>query len=88
MNDRELIEKWISVFGKNVNKKMIEDHVTSYGNLLWHLFTWGNVPCVKGDEARTAFDALDYTDAIRFYDGHSNHIEGVSVIEKISAKKN
>ena len=46
----------------------------------------GNVPCFEGDEARKAFDDLQYTEAIRFYDGYSNHIEGVSVIEKISAE--
>ena len=87
MNERELIEKWLSVFGKGVDKKLLEDHVTSYGNLLWHLFTWGKVSCLKGDEARKAFDALQYEEAIRFYDGYSNHIEGVSVVNKITAKK-
>ena len=87
MDDRKLIEKWLSVFGKGVDKKLIEDHVTSYGNLLWHLFTWGNVPCFEGDEARKAFDDLQYTEAIRFYDGYANHIEGISLIDKISAKK-
>ena len=86
MDNYELIEKWLSVFGEGVNKKMIVDHVTSRGNLLWHLFTWGNVPCIEGDEARNAFDALDYKEAIRFYDGYSKHIEGVSIINKISAK--
>lgn len=74
-------------FGKGVDRKMIVDHVISHGNLLWHLFIWGNVPCIKGDEARIAFDALQYTEAIRFYDGYSNHIEGISVIDKVSAKK-
>ena len=55
MDNRELLNKWLSVFGKGVDKKIIEDHVTSYGNLLWHLFTWGNVPCLQGSEARKAF---------------------------------
>ena len=58
MDNYELIEKWLSVFGKGVNKKMIVDHVTSYGNFLWHLFTWGNVACIEGDEARNAFDVF------------------------------
>ena len=31
MNERELIEKWLSVFGKGVDKKLLEDHVTSLG---------------------------------------------------------
>ena len=55
MDNRELVERWLSVFGRDVDKKMIADHVTSYGNLLWYLFTWGKVPCFKGDEARDAF---------------------------------
>ena len=87
MDNGELIEKWLSVFGKGVDEKLIEDHVISYGNHLWHLFTWGNVPCLTGDEARKAFDDLQYTEAIRFYDGYSNHIEGISLVDKISAKK-
>ena len=86
MNDRELIEKWLAVFGKNVDKNLIKDHVTSYGNHLWHLFTWGEVPCLEGDEARKAFDDLQYTEAIRFYDGYANHIERVSVVDKVTAK--
>ncbi|ODU56327.1 MAG: hypothetical protein ABT01_04115 [Clostridium sp. SCN 57-10] len=87
MNNCEFIGKWLSVFGKGVDKKLIEDHVTSDGNHLWHLFTWGNVTCLKGDNARSAFDDLQYAEAVRFYDGYSNHIEGVSAVEKISSKK-
>ena len=60
MDNYELVEKWLAIFGKDVDKKVINDHVTSYGNHLWHLFTWGNVPCISGDEARSAFDTLDY----------------------------
>lgn len=86
MSDDELMKKWISVFGKGVDKGLVEEHVTSYGNLLWHLFTWGKVPCLQGEEARGAFDELQYEEAIRFYDGYASHIEKVSVIGKISAK--
>lgn len=28
-------------------------------NHLWHIFTWGHIPCLEGDAARRAFDALD-----------------------------
>ena len=86
MENRELIEKWLTAFGEGVDKKLIEDHVTSYGNHLWHLFTWGNVPCLEGNEARNAFDDLQYTEAIRFYDGYSNNIEDVSNVGKLSSK--
>ena len=87
MDEQKLMEKWLSVFGKGVDKTLIAEHVTSHGNLLWHLFTWGSVPCLSGDEARAAFDALEYTEAIRFYDGYAGHIEKVSTVEKLSAKR-
>ena len=86
MSDDELMKKWLSAFGKNVDKRLMEEHVTSYGNLLWHLFTWGEVPCLQGDTARKVFDELQYEEAIRFYDGYASHIEKVSLIGKVSAK--
>ena len=86
LTEEQLIKKWLSAFGKGVDKKLIEEHVTSYGNLLWHLFTWGEVPCLQGDEAKRAFDDLQYEEAIRFYDGYAGHIAKPSLIGKISAK--
>ena len=86
MSEEELIKKWLKVFGRNVDKKLLDEHVTSYGNLLWHLFTWGEVPCLRGEDAKRAFDKLEYEEAIRFYDGYANHIEKVCVINKVSAK--
>lgn len=87
MTDNELIEKWLFVFGREVDKKTIEEHITSYCNYLWHLFTWGNVVCLEGEEARKAFDMLQYARAIKFYDGYSNRIKDVSIIGKVSAKE-
>ena len=85
MDNQAMIKKWISAFGKDVDDKIIRSHVTAYGNFLWHLFTWGEVPCMEGDDARKAFDDLQYTEAIIFYDGYSNSIEGVSCVGKFSA---
>lgn len=87
MTDNELIEKWLWVFGREVDKKIIAEHVTSDGNYLWHLFTWGNADCLEGEEARNAFDALQYTRAIKFYDGRSNRIKDVSTVGRVSAKE-
>lgn len=69
MSDDELLKKWLSTFGKNVDKELIEEHITSYENFLWHLFIWGEVPCLQGDDARKAFDDMHYEESIRFYDG-------------------
>ncbi len=84
MTDDELIEKWLSIFGDRVDKGLIEEYVTSYGNHLWHLFSWKLVPCLEGDEARTEFNKLEYLKAIKFYDGHSKHIEDISTVSKVS----
>ena len=86
MSDDELLKKWLSIFGKNIDKRLMEEHITSYGNHLWHLFTWGEGPCLQGDTERKVFDELQYEEAIRFYDGYASHIEKVSLIGKISAK--
>ena len=86
MNEREILQTWLSVFGEGVNKTMLGTHVTSCGNHLWHLFTWGGVPCLEGEKARRAFDALSYAEAIRFYDGYAGHIEGITTVEKLSAE--
>ena len=85
MNERKLIEQWISAFGEGIDQKIIDDHVISFGNHLWHLFTWGNVSYLEGSEARIAFDDLQYIEAIRFYDGYSNNIEDVSEVGKLSS---
>ena len=86
LSDEALMKKWLSTFGKDVDKNMLEEHVISYGNHLWHLFTWGEVPCLQGDDAKKAFDELQYEEAIRFCDGYAGHIEKASVIEKVTAK--
>ena len=66
MDKKEIIENWLKAFGKGISSKIIDEHVTSYGNHLWHLFTWANVECLEGDAARKVFDNLEYTEAIRF----------------------
>ena len=86
MKNRELIAKWLDVFAKDVDTKLIKARVTARCNYLWHIFTWGKVPCLEGDEARKAFNDLQYTDAILFYDGYSNRISGVCDVEKITAQ--
>jgi hypothetical protein len=79
------INKWLAIFGESVDEELINKHVTSDGNYLWHIFTWGEVTSLKGDEAKNAFNALEYTEAIKFYGGYSNQINNVSVVLKLSA---
>ncbi|MDD3242482.1 MAG: DUF4275 family protein [Eubacteriales bacterium] len=85
MTDKEMIHKWLGVFGKGVDEKIIREHVTSYGNHLWHLFTWGGVSCITGDAARIAFDKLPCTEVICFSGGYSNSMEGLTTGKKLCA---
>ena len=80
------INKWLSVFGDGVDKKIIKEHVKAEYNYLWHIFTWGEVPCLEGNDARIAFDALQYTEAILFCDGYSNRINGIRNVSKLTAQ--
>ncbi len=81
-----IIEKWLEAFGNGADQAVIKAHVTAKHNYLWHLFTWGKVPCLAGDEAREAFDALQYSEAIFFCDGYSNRISGLRNVAKMTAK--
>ena len=80
------INRWLSHFAEGVDKKMIKQHVTSDGNFLRHIFTWCEVPCLEGDEARKTFDALEYTEAIRATGGYSNRVKKCANVGKISAQ--
>ena len=82
-----VIEKWLEAFGKDADPAVIKAHVTAESNYLWHLFTWGKVSCLAGDEAREAFDRLQYSEAIFFCDGYSNRISGLRKVEKMTAEE-
>lgn len=60
--------RWLAVFGAGVEPKIMEGRVLNAYNYYWHLFSWAGVPCLEGDEARRAFDALDYEDAYVFWE--------------------
>ena len=87
LTNTELADKWLAAFGAGVEKTVLEEHVTSYGNYFWHLFTWGSVPCLEGDAARNALDTLQYGRAIKFYDGYSGKIKNVSAVGKTPARE-
>ena len=53
---REVRRRWLAAFAAGVPKETMEAHVLSEGNCLWHIFTWGGVPCLEGDAARRALE--------------------------------
>lgn len=78
-------KNWLFAFSSSVTEEIMKDHITSLSNHLWHIFTWGNVPCLTGDEARRAFDKLSFSKAIMFYGGYSNRINSIQLCDKIPA---
>ena len=86
MTDKKLVRRWLSVSGQIVPKEIMENHVTTDGNHMWHIFTWGNVPCLEGDAARAAFDSLQDCEGIQFYGGYDCNIKRVSIRKKRTAK--
>ncbi len=87
MENNQIVKKWLESFGKNVPDSIIKNHVTSCGNHLWHIFTWGEVSCIEGDTANSAFDKLHYHKAIKFYGGYSAEITNISTINKVTSAK-
>lgn len=68
--------QWLATFGREVPRAVMRAHVTGGRNCMWHIFTWGQVPCVTGDAARQRFDALPCTPVLQFREG-ARHVETV-----------
>lgn len=88
----ELVKSWLKAFAKRVPTRIINKNVLAYGNFLWHIFTWGNVRCLKGEAAQKAFDGESYTYAVKFCNGYTDEngktlIDGVSSILKTSSEE-
>ena len=87
--NRQLVQKWLDAFAASVPQDILRDHVLESCNLLWHTFTWGEAACLEGEEAKRAFDTLDYTEAVCFEDGYSRfgfpRIRNVRTVGKMTA---
>ena len=89
--ENELAGRWLQAFGidRGVEPGVLYEHVYAPGNLLWHVFSWGGPPYLEGDEARRAFDALNYDTAHIFRDGYRREkgfdISEAGVTAKISS---
>ena len=84
-----IADRWLAAFASSASADLLEKHVTREYNFLWHIFSWNLVPCLEGDAAREAFDALEYTSAIMFHFGQRRHgkfvIQNGSFVKKIRA---
>lgn len=67
MTKNEFFNKWLSVFAANISKEDVEKYIVSYGNYIWHAFSWELLDqndYLVGDAAREAYDSIDKSDAI------------------------
>ena len=81
-----IAERWLSVFAGNVSEELLNAHVRTPGNLLWHIFSYEMVSCLKKDEARKVFDSLQYDEALYFTDGYYSKDGLVMEIVKTTGK--
>ncbi len=76
LSSPEFFRKWYAAFANGVDKHIMQEHVKAAGCMPWHIFTWGDVDCISGDEAlRTwfniakgedvyVFEGYDYEDGV------------------------
>jgi hypothetical protein len=77
--DEEIAAKWLSVFASNVPDEIMNNHIRKIGNHMWHIFTWGSVPCSLGDEARKLLDSQSFSVGIIFQGGYSSTESGFDI---------
>ncbi len=73
MTKKEFYDKWLCAFAANISKEDMEKYIVSYGNYIWHAFSWELLDkndYLAGDAAREAYDSIDKSDAIylRWFD--------------------
>ena len=61
MTLNEFEKRWLAAFAEGIPKKKLEKYVVSYGNYIWHIFSWKLLPkgsYLKGAAAREAYDRI------------------------------
>lgn len=67
MTKKEFYAKWLEVFASGVSEKDIQKYVVSYGNYIWHIFSWDLIDkdrFLVGEEAKKAYNSIDKDGAI------------------------
>ena len=67
MKRSKFFEKWLEAFASEISPYKLEKHVTSTGNLIWHVFSYELIAehrYLEGDEARKAYDRENKKEAI------------------------
>lgn len=61
----EIIELWDKTFAHNVSRDIKES--IYYNQYKWHIFSFEKQDCLKGEEAKQAFDAITKDELYVFY---------------------
>lgn len=74
MQNKEFNKKWISAFCNVLTEEQIKKAGIGQENgFLWHAFSYGFIACLKGEEARRAYDKADKNCATQaFYEIKDN----------------
>ena len=64
MSNSEYNKKWIEAFCGGLSAAQImKAGIGQDGGFLWHAFSYNFVPCLKGDDARKAYNGMDKSGA-------------------------
>lgn len=55
MRTSEFFKKWYAAFAPDVDPDIMRERVCADGCCPWHIFTWGKVACMSGEDAIAAF---------------------------------
>ena len=89
MKRSEFFEKWLESFASDISPYKLEKHVTSAGNLIWHVFSYELIAehqYLEGDEARKAYDRENKKEAI-YFDGWLDDYETKDITWELSSAK-
>ena len=64
---RKIRERWLDAFAPNLPETVMGPHVLAEGNYLWHIFTFGEVPCLEGQEADEELSGMNLESCYQFY---------------------
>lgn len=54
----EFFKKWYAAFAQKVDPFIMSERVKAHDCCPWHIFTWGKVECLRGEDAISAYKNL------------------------------
>lgn len=86
MDYQKIKAEWLAVFASSVSEEQLKKYVFSTGNYLWHIFSWGLVPCLTGEDAKKAFNKTEEKEVLKFYQRNNKSIPSYAeLVSKMEA---